>query len=153
MIDVAYVNRVLAGLDAVMGDVTRLVLRTRTIPPEAYERLRAIYADPDFLQITIDGFQLDIREGFRAYRPDPGNNRTVVTKLITARPECIFASVQRDYSDVGTAPNPNISAQWVGLRPLDRSKDPKGFNPTPWVLVYDGFPPGRSQPENPCRNV
>ena len=47
VIDVAYVNRVLAELDRVMGDVTRLVVRTRTIPPEAYDRLRALYPDDE----------------------------------------------------------------------------------------------------------
>ena len=75
VIDVAYVNRVLAGLDAVLGDVLRIVKRTNTIPPEAYDHLRALYGDADFLQLKIDGYQRDIREGFRTYRPAPGNRR------------------------------------------------------------------------------
>ena len=41
-IDVAYVNKVLAGLDAAVGDVTLLVVRTRTLTQEAYDRLKAI---------------------------------------------------------------------------------------------------------------
>src|SRR5205085_10070389 len=43
VIDEAYVNRVLAGLDAAVGDMLRLVVSARTIPPEALERLRALY--------------------------------------------------------------------------------------------------------------
>src|SRR3954447_16713594 len=43
VIDAAYVNRVLAGLDAVNGEAVRLVVRSKTIPREAYDRLRAIY--------------------------------------------------------------------------------------------------------------
>jgi hypothetical protein len=66
VIDAAYVNRVLASFDALLGDVLRIVLRTNTIPPEAYDRLKAIYADPVFMQIKIDGYQRDIRERFRS---------------------------------------------------------------------------------------
>ncbi len=151
VIDAAYVNRVLAGLDAIRGDVARLVLRTQNIPREAYDRLKAMYADPDFLQINIDGLQLDIREGFRAYRPEPGNNVTLVRELITARPDCIFARVDRDRSAVGVKPPPNVSVEWVALRPLDRARDPAGYNATGWAYVYDGFPPDRSRPADPCK--
>jgi hypothetical protein len=153
VIDAAYVNRVLAGLDAVIGDVTRLVLRTKTIPPEAYDRLKAVYSDPDFLQIAIDGYQLDIREGFRAYRLQPGNNVTTVTELLTARSDCIFAKVERDFSAVGVSSQDRPRIQWVGLRRLDAARDPNQLNPTSWSFSYDGFPPNRAQPGNPCRSI
>jgi hypothetical protein len=152
VIDAAYVNRVLAGLDAAIGDVTRLVLRTRTIPPEAYDRLKALYADPVDLQVSIDGFQKDIRENFGFYRTDPGNEVTLVSELITAHPDCIFTRVRRDYTPVGVSPSASLEVQWVGLKPLDRSRDPNGFNPTPWEFVYDGFPPNHAEPKNPCAN-
>src|SRR3954452_13325268 len=57
VIDVAYVNRVLAGLDAAVGDIVRQVIRTKAIPQEALDRMRAVYADPARLQRSIDGFQ------------------------------------------------------------------------------------------------
>jgi len=150
VIDAAYVNRVLAGLDAAMGDVTRLVIRTKTIPPEAYQQLKALYADPDFLQIAIDGFQADMREVFKSYRLNPGNKVTTVTQLITAQSDCIFTKVSRDYSAVGLQPSATLEVQWVGIKPLDRNRDPTGFNRTSWALVYDGFPPSHTQPPNPC---
>jgi hypothetical protein len=152
VIDAAYVNRVLAGLDAAIGDVTRLVLRTRSIPPEAYDRLKALFADPEFLQLMIDGFQQDIRENFRNYRADPGNDLTLVTELITAHSDCIFTRVRRDSTAVGVQPSPSLEVQWVALKPLDRNRDPNGFNPTPWAFVYDGFPPNHAQPKSPCAN-
>ena len=65
VIDIAYVNRVLAGLDAVIGDVTRIVVRTRTIPPDAYDRLKAAYGTNDLLQLTIDSVQSDMRRGLQ----------------------------------------------------------------------------------------
>jgi len=91
VIDVAYVNRVLSGLDAANGDITRLVVRTRTIPREAYDGLKALYADPDFLQIQIDNFQNDLRKGLAGYKSEPGNATTIVSRLITSRPTCVFA--------------------------------------------------------------
>lgn len=150
VIDAAYVNRVLAGLDAAVGDILRLVQRTNTIPPEAYDRLKAIYSDPSFLQIKIDGYQRDIRDQFRAYRSPPGNRQSIVGRIISAKQTCVFVEIRRDYSAVGANPLPELATQWVGLKTLDRSRDPSGYNPTPWTLTYDGFPADRSQPSDPC---
>jgi hypothetical protein len=149
VIDIAYVNRVLAGLDAATGDIVRLVVRTRTIPPEALDRMRAIYSDPNRLQRSIDGFQRDIRDGFKAYQQNPGNKTTLVTELVTATRSCIFARVRRDYSHVGINPPPAVDPQWVALRPIDRP-DLMAYNPTHWSYVYDGFEEDRSRPANPC---
>lgn len=150
VIDTAYVNRVLAGLDAAMGDVLRLIVRTRTIPPEAYDRLRALYPDDERLQRSIDSFQRDLRQNFSGYRADPGDKTSTVTQLITATRACIFTRVARDYSNVGTSPLPALDVQWIGLKPLDTNRDPSGYNPTKWVFVYEGFPPDRSEAPNPC---
>jgi len=149
-IDITYVNQVLAGLDRVMGDVTRLVVRTRTIPPEAYDRLKALYPDDERLQRSIDSFQRDLRQDLSGYRAEPGDKTSTVTQLITATRACIFTEVARDYSKVGTTPLPALDVQWIGLKPLDTNRDPSGYNPAKWVFVYEGFPPDRSEPPNPC---
>lgn len=150
VIDAAYVNRVLAGLDAVVGDAVRIVVAARNLPPEALDRLRAVYAEDELLQLDIDGFQRDLRNGLSDYRPNPGNQVTIVAELINATPACIFSRVRRDYSLVGTNPLPGIGDAWVGLKPIDVSRDPNRYNPTPWAFVYDGFPKDRSRPPDPC---
>ncbi len=150
VIDAAYINRVLAGLDAAVGDIVRLVVRTKTIPPEAYNRLKALYADPGFMQIKIDGYQRDIREEFKSYKSDPGNKVSTVSKVITSRPTCIFVQVNRDYSAVGLTTLPELNVQWIGLRLSEALSDPARYNPTPWSYIYDGFPPDHSQPVDPC---
>ncbi|MDQ2826385.1 MAG: hypothetical protein M3Y04_05430, partial [Actinomycetota bacterium] len=76
VIDAAYVNRVLAGLDAAVGDALRLVYGSHNISLAALDRLRAVYATQDILQFTIDGLQLDMDSGFKTYRPSPGNRQT-----------------------------------------------------------------------------
>lgn len=150
VIDEAYVNRVLAGLDAAVGDVVRLVVSARTIPPEAYDRLKALYSSADHLQLAVDGFQLDMRRGFAGYKATPGNKRTEVTEMITGSPRCIFARVSRDYSAVSLTASATVNVQWIGLRPLDRTLDPNHYNSTQWSIIYEGFPRDRSQPANPC---
>lgn len=150
VIDAAYLNRVLAGLDAAVGDVLRTVKRTNNIPQQALDQLKAIYSDPDFIQVKIDGYQRDIREGFKTYKQIPGNRTSSITRIISSKSNCIFAQISRDYSAVGINPLPELQTQWVAIRPLDRSRDPNGYNPTPWALAYDGFPPDRSQPVDPC---
>ncbi len=149
VIDEAYVNRVLAGLDAANGDVLRLVVRERTIPQEVLDRIDALYVG-EFVQIQRDLLAADLQAGFSNVRPSSGNRETRVSELITASPNCIFARVNRDYSPVVVRTNPRLNMQWVMLRPLDPARDPHNYNPTPWIYVYDGFQPDGTAPPNRC---
>ncbi len=151
VIDAAYVNRVLAGLDQVVGEALRMVLRERSVTPDVEEYLRAVYADENRLferqrKVLAD----DAKEGMADVRPTPGNKVSTVSQLVTVRADCIFARVHRDYSPVVYEPNPELVDQWVGLKPLDRARDPMALNPTPWMYVYDGFRRDHSQPDDPC---
>jgi outer membrane scaffolding protein for murein synthesis (MipA/OmpV family) len=149
VIDVAYVNRVLAGLDAAMGDAVRLVVLSRTLTQETYDRLRAIYDSDQWLQISLDNFQDDLSARLTSYKPVPGNKVSTLKKLISANNGCVFAEVERDYSAVATDTHP-INPQWIALRPIQARNDPHGYNKTGWAYIYDGFPPNRAQPSNPC---
>src|SRR4051794_29413951 len=122
VIDAAYVNRVLAGLDAQMGGVTRMIVQTKTIPPGAYDRLRTVYGTDQRLHFATNNFQADMRRGFVDYRQPPGNKSSDVTALITARTSCIFAMVVRDYTKVGVDSR-SADTQWVALKPLDSARD------------------------------
>jgi hypothetical protein len=149
VIDAAYVNRVLAGLDAVYGDVTRMVVSTKRLPPEALARLRAIYDDPGVLQLKLDAIQMVIPNGLSQFNRNPGNQVTTAVKLLSVKPTCIFASATRDFSQVG--PN-GLDADpiWVALVPVNPARDPNHYNATSWAFRYDGFPPSRTQPADPC---
>lgn len=149
VIDAEYVNRVLAGLDQATGDVTRIVVSARNIPQEVIDRLRTVYDSPLFLQIRLDGYSTELRDGLSVYRPNPGNRKTTVTELITIRRTCIFARVHRDSSAVSERADPRLATQWVALVPK-AIDDPVPYNPTPWAYRYDGFERGLLQPEDPC---
>jgi hypothetical protein len=150
VIDTAYVNRVLAGLDQAKGDVTRLIVNARTIPPEAIDRLRSLYSNQAFLQLVIDGYQDDVASGFKDYRPNPGNRKTTVNELLTVQSTCIFVRVTRDFSATSLNATSNQNT-WVALGP--KQADPSRYNPTPWSYLYDGFQGGGTAPQNPCSSA
>ena len=72
VIDEAYVNRVLEGLDAAVGDVVRMVVRERTMPREVLDRLDALYLG-EFVQIRRDLLAADLQSGLSNYHSVPGN--------------------------------------------------------------------------------
>lgn len=154
IIDAAYVNRVLEGLDAVKGDIVRTIVREKTIPYEIAVRLQSLYIDKDAWQLVIDGFQKDLQAGLTGYpetRPEtPGNKRTTVTKILSATESCVFAEVERDYSPFGSTARQTKGTLWVGVRPLDRARYSVEQNPTNWGYVLEGFTPDRTQPQDPC---
>jgi len=151
VIDEAYVNRVLAGLDAVSGDVVRLMVRTKTIPREAVNRLRAIYEANDVFDRVLDSLSRDVAFRLPGFRSEPGNKKSRVIEVLGASTSCIFARVTRDYTDVAATSPTTDDIQWIAIRPLDRAKDPSGYNTTGWAYIFEGFREGRLPPSpSPC---
>lgn len=149
MIDAAYVNRVLAGLDAVDGDITRMAVSVQRLRPELLDRLKALYAD-DPMRLQVEVLAQDARAGFKGYATNPGNRTTAVAELLTATPDCIFAHVKRDYGPVAKRTDSQLVDEWVGLVPLGSFRDPNHYNNTGWIYIYDGFEEGHVMPKNPC---
>jgi hypothetical protein len=145
VIDTAYVNRVLAGLDALTGEAFRLYMRDRRITPEISDRIKAAYGSGKPYDLAVRTFETDKDTPIAAA---PGDQVTTVTRLITATAICIFAQVARDYRPVGGTVGDFVA--WVGLRHPPVSSDSGRFNPTSWIYVVDGVRPDRSQPVNPC---
>ena len=148
--EAATVNRVLAGLDGVMGDVQRILARERRFTTEATDRLRAIYTGPELLN-QIDAFRADLDNGLLGYKATPGNRVTTVSRLITASPICMFAEVTRDYSPVNEGATTRPVTLYVVLVTKHEADDPRQLNPTPWAMLYDGVQQDGSQPEDVCR--
>lgn len=148
--EVATVNKVLAGLDGVVGDVERRLVKDRKITPDVTDRLRAVYTGPELLN-QIDAFRSDVADGLVGFKNPPGNRVTTVTRLITASPICVFAEVARDYSPATEGMASRPAKMYVVLVTKSAVDDPKQLNPTPWALLYDGVQADGSQPEDICR--
>ncbi|MFN2606907.1 MAG: hypothetical protein ABR511_03270 [Acidimicrobiales bacterium] len=148
-IDVAYVNRVLAGLDAAFGDILRQVVKDRAINRAVDDQLTALYTNK-MQALTVITLEAEAGNGFRSFKDPPGDQRTTVARLITAERGCIFAQVNRDLSPLSQSPDSEAASQWVGLVPADPARDPSSVNPTPWIYSYEGFGPNHTPPVAPC---
>lgn len=148
--DEATINRVLAALDGVMGDLQRILVREGSITPEVTDRLQALYTGPELLT-QIDAFRSDVANGLAGYKAVPGDRVTTVSRLITVSPICMFAEVTRDYSPITEGPPPPPATLYVVLVTKFEEDDPRQLNPTPWALLYDGIQEDGSQPEDICR--
>ena len=150
-IDTAYVNRVLAGLDSAVGDVVRMVVAAKIVPREGFDRLKAIYGTDALLNLVLDALSQDAARGFPGVRSPPGNQVTIVTELISASRACIYSKVKRDYSKVSVGTALTEDNQWIAVRPLDKARDPYGYNSVGWSYAYEGFERGNVAPNrNPC---
>lgn len=151
VIDVAYVNRVLAWFDQAEGDVVRRVIAARTLAPEDIAFFRAINASDGMFQADLDSIQYTLRTGLGGFLPNPGNVRTVVVEVLSAKSSCVYVKVDRDASAVAKNPNPSLRTQWVALRRLDTP--PSSSNPTGWGYILNGGAFGatpRPPDRDPC---
>ncbi|MGH9281203.1 MAG: hypothetical protein ACRD12_24360 [Acidimicrobiales bacterium] len=149
VIDGAYVSRIVAGLDAITGDVVRLIVSTKTIPREAFDRLRAIYVTDAGVDRELALYSEQLPQGLSGYRPNPGNKVTKVVEVITPGQSCVFARVDRDFTAVGLRGAASVT-QWIALRPTDPARDPQGYNLTGWGYQVEGTSEQGTAPRNPC---
>jgi hypothetical protein len=134
VIDDAYVNRVLAALEHVAGDVVRKVVATREFAMEDLIPVRAIYNDPEF-EIQSKGFAGLVTFEETSVKKPPGDNVVVVEEVLAVREGCIHARVRRDASQTLVEP-PAPVTEFVELRPKQPGADPNGLNPTPWAIEH-----------------
>jgi hypothetical protein len=148
--EAASINRILQGIDRVMGDTQRILVRERRITKEVTDRLQAIYVGPELLN-QIDAFRTDVANGLVGMKNPPGDRVTTVSRLITVTPICIFVEVTRDYAPVTQGAAPRPASLFVVLVTKTEADDPRQLNPTPWAMLYDGVQVDGSQPEDVCR--
>src|SRR5437879_1300885 len=117
VIDVAYVQRVMDALDQVLGDAIRALVAAREPNREFYDRLRAVYGDPEFARQEAS-YGREAANGLAIFRPSPGNPVTVVQRLIAAQRACLFAAVDRSLAQaLNEAPRPGTTAGYIALKP------------------------------------
>jgi hypothetical protein len=116
VIDIAYVNRVLAGLDAIQGDVLRAVKASGAISPDTIERVRAFHTNLQAAELLINLYQFEMARAFSNHHSLPGNAVSKVDVILTVRVSCIYAQVDRDTSALVMRQNPRESAA-VGCPP------------------------------------
>lgn len=146
VIDVAYVEKVMAALDHVYGDAIRILARERRITQDFLEHLAAIYAPEEF-EFAQRIWVHDVASGLQGLRADPGDPRTEIQRLVTTRSDCVLFAARRDFSRTRTTPD-KPTPQWFVALKL-RSVATTDHNPTPFVIAFDGFKPDGTEP-SPC---
>jgi len=136
VIDAAYVNRVLAALYAVDGDVVRKVIATNQLDVDDVARYVAIYSEPQ-RSYEIDQLRQLLGAEHGNFRQPPGDRRVTVSQIGTASSRCIFANVAVDFSQVLIAPPPRTSGEFdvIKLTPTPADADREDLNPTPWSVA------------------
>lgn len=135
-IDVAYVQRVVNALYEVDAMASEQFVRSRSVSDEGVGLLDDIYVG-EALDAQITGWNDIVHDENRLANVRPGSPILIneVSSLLTARQECLFLEVTRDYSQaLLQAPPPR--QVFLGLelvQPVAESK-----NPTPWALFLSG---------------
>ena len=150
VIDVAYVQRVIDALDRVMGDAVRALVAAKAPDRKFYERLRAVYLDPEFERVQAS-FGRSAANELAGFSDSPGNPVTRIGRIITAANDCIFAEVDRNlgpaYKD---PPTQEERHTFLGLGVKKTEHDAASRNPTAWMIGFDGQNLDGSEPPNPC---
>jgi hypothetical protein len=150
VIDVAYVQRVIDALDRVEGDAVRELVRARVPNREFYERIRAIYLDPQFQRVQ-ESYGLSAAANLSTLVENPGDPATRIERLITASSECIFATDIRDFGPIlKVQPDEATKRAYIALGRKDPALDPSALNPTAWMIGFDGVTETGEEPRNPC---
>lgn len=150
MIDEAYLNRVLAALDAVEAKATELIVTNKALVPEAAAMLNSIYSDDELTRQADAWVTALVDHPDRIDLGPSGFTRTTaVERVIAASPACVWVAVSRVYPAT-----PFEAAftrtEYVALQPLDPSNDPARSNPTAWMIMTAGFRGDGAEPANPC---
>ena len=148
VIDKAYIEHVLAGLDHEQGNALRILVKSKNTDDEAWQRkMQSITTDTQFAGEEKYG-RLLIKDNFSELRQIPGDPRTMVQKSFIANAGCIFASVNKDFTGQLRITPSDTRQRYIALVP--KSGDFTEENPTPWDFAYDGSQADGGKPESPC---
>ncbi len=149
VITVPYVNAVLAQLEAVYGNASRLLVRSRSVSPLVLSDLRAIFNDPEYgAQTQI--FRQAAAQPIRGVRAVPGNRVTTVVRGVTMSRSCIFVQTKTDYSQVDVTTVPGRGTEFFTLHPKQAGVDPAHLNHTPWAIAGTASYPTSVQEPDQC---
>jgi hypothetical protein len=135
-VTVSYVNEVLAVLNHVYGDATRSLRSSHSVSTAVKTDLRSIFNDPLYDQ-QVHAATLSLHGVIDNVRPDPGDLKTSVLRLITASATCIFVQTKTDFSSAFIHPTPQPASEYFELAPKQSGADPQHLNPTPWAFAVN----------------
>ena len=150
VIDVAYVQRVIDALDHVEGDAVRALVSAREPNLAFYERIRAIYLDPQFDRVQTSYGRSAAQEMIEL-RDHPEDPVTRIDQNIKVTGDCVFAAVTRDFGPIlKVPPTDELKKGYIGFGLKKPELDPSRRNPTAWMIGLDGTTSSGEEPSDPC---
>ena len=150
-IDKEYVERVLTELTSPISDAARIIVKSNRVTARARQELAATHRG-DALKGVTEAFRSAIRTrpASEVFSASATPIDIKVERVIAARPDCIFVRALQDTSGLaGQEIKP--FAGYYHLQVKESGNDPKGQNPTPWMIVADAEPlAGGEEYANPC---
>ena len=134
VITVAYVDAVLAKLDAIRGDALRSAVAAGRVTTSAIHDYYAAFS-PTLANQVINGISDAALHHFPYIKRHPGNQRTVVIRLLIATSSCIFMLVNINNTAVTSAATSNPAYTYEGLAPRGPLNSGEG-DPTAWSIFY-----------------
>lgn len=150
-IDAAYIEKVMAALDHLYGDLARHVASSHQLDEEFHRYLVTLHGADSF-DLEKQVWVKVAAEDFRLLRPHPGDAKTTVERIIVARPDCILFEAKRDFFAVFNERGEPGPPRFVGLVPLPEDRNLDRRNRTPWIITFDGRfkDGGEPTPEEAC---
>lgn len=145
VIDVPYIEKVMAAIDHVDGEATRYVAAKRQIDETFLGMYVSIYTDK-YLDLVTQSWYEIAGDNFELLAAEPGDPKTSVVRVIRADGQCILIEAKRDYTAQLRTADPG-GARYVALVPLPPERDADNVNPTPWIMSLDGRNDDGSEPK------
>lgn len=137
VIDAAYVEKVMAALDHVEGEAARYLASKRQLDEDWVRFLAAIY-DSKAMSLTQQAWLKIAGNEYTSLSERPGDPVTTVERLLLVSTECIVFEATRDFSALFKEPDPPRPQRYVALVPTPPGRNPGSYNPTPWIMSFDG---------------
>jgi hypothetical protein len=132
----AYVDSVFVVLNHVYSESARQLRVADGVTTQIKAEVRAVFNDPVYARQLEAAQQALQQRQITNVRPNGGDARTVVVRLITATTACIFAETSTDLSALVVHAGPPAGSEYYELAPK-QGADPQHFNPTPWAISLD----------------
>src|SRR5438874_526321 len=115
-----------------------------------YERIRAIYLDPQFDRVQTSYGRSAAQEMIEL-RDHPEDPVTRIDQIIKVTGDCVFAAVTRDFGPIlKVPPTDELKKGYIGFGLKKPELDPARRNPTAWMIGLDGATSTGEEPMNPC---
>lgn len=145
----AYVDAVFAVLNHINGNAVRSMLAANAVTPTVQRDLRAVFADPLYVQ-EIKIANQTLAQGTRNFRRPPGDIETTVRRVIAASRSCVFVSAVSNFRAVVTKEGSSAASEYWVLMPKPSGIDPSHLNPTPWALAFNATYASPTSIPNQC---